>query len=197
MNWSDELKVVWLTPMRTGTRSSGYLMNEFDFKSPNDVPTHLFGIPEGKQDYYLICNVRNPYSRMVSLYYMYMDQVNNFDESFDNWIKGNFIFREEDYNIFLSIRLQKLNKSVDKFIRIETFEEDILSLPFVKKHSTKLRNVIQTKVSTNIFSQEYESKMGEKRKPWKSFYNQERADILYTKLKCEFDYFNYDKNSWK
>ncbi len=115
-------------------------MNEFDFKSPNEVPTHLFGIPEGKEDYYLICNIRNPYSRMVSLYYMYMDQVNNFNESFDNWVKGNFIFREEDYNVFLSVRLQKLNKSVDKFIRMETFEEDILSLPFIKKHSIKLKN---------------------------------------------------------
>jgi hypothetical protein len=126
-----------------------------------------------------------------------MDQVNNFNESFDNWVKGNFIFREEDYNVFLSVRLQKLNKSVDKFIRMETFEEDILSLPFIKKHSIKLKNVLETKVSTNIFNEEYENRIGEKRKPWKSFYNQKRADILYTKLKCEFDYFNYDKNSWK
>ena len=200
MNWSDELKVVWLTPMRTGTRSSGYLMNEFNFqffKSTNEVPTHLCEIPEGKENYYLICNIRNPYSRMVSLYYMYMDSVNNFNESFEKWVRSNFIFREEDYNIFLSVRLQKLKKPVDRFIKMETFEKDILSLPFIQNNLDRLKNVIETKISSNVFENEYEDKMGKKRKPWKSFYDQETADVLYSKLKCEFDYFNYDKNSWK
>ncbi len=200
MNYSDDLKVVWLTPMRTGTRASGYLMGKLNFKLTqitNDVPVHSFGIPEGKEDYYLVCNIRNPYSRLVSLFYMYMDSVNNFHLSFDKWVKGNFIHKEEEYNIFMSVRLKKLNKPVDKFIRIEKFEEDILSLPFIKNNIETLKEVIKTNISENIFSSEYENKMGEKRKPWKSFYNQERADILYTKLKCEFDFFNYDKNSWK
>jgi hypothetical protein len=34
-------------------------------------------------------------------------------------------------------------------------------------------------------------------KPWRSYYNQNLADIVYGYMKDNFDFFGYDKNSWK
>jgi hypothetical protein len=35
------------------------------------------------------------------------------------------------------------------------------------------------------------------KKPWKTFYNEENSLIIYEKLKNQFLYYGYDKNSWK
>ena len=36
-----------------------------------------------------------------------------------------------------------------------------------------------------------------KKESWKEYYNEEISEFVYKKMKNEFDFFNYDKNSWK
>ena len=65
MPYSKELKVFWFLPMRAATRSCRPIVEYFNFSDSNQ---HWFINDLEYMDYYLIANVRNPYSRLVSLY---------------------------------------------------------------------------------------------------------------------------------
>ena len=56
MNYSDELKVIWLTPMRTATRSCGEVQRSLNF---NVSAHHGMTIPSKMKNYYLMFNVNN------------------------------------------------------------------------------------------------------------------------------------------
>ena len=69
MNYSDSLKINWITPTRTGTRSCIKVQNFYNF---NIFGTHDINLTEYRKDYQLIFNIRNPYSRIVSLYHLWL-----------------------------------------------------------------------------------------------------------------------------
>jgi hypothetical protein len=203
MNYNDDLKVVWITPMRTGTRSSGAIMSKLNFKSENNnIPqketVHGIGIPEGKEDYNLIVNIRNPYSRMVSLYYLYLYNSNQFNQSFDRWVKSNLSFSDYNKNFFILESLKKLPKLPDLYVRMENFKNDINSLWFVKENFDFLEQTLKHNIENNLYdSDEFHSKGFKKKESWKEYYNEEISEFVYKKMKNEFDFFNYNKNSWK
>jgi len=202
MNYNDDLKVVWITPMRTGTRSSGAIMSKLDFKSENNnihqkEIVHGIGIPEGKEDYMLIVNIRNPYSRMVSLYYLYLHNSKQFNQSFDRWVKSNLSFSDYNKSFFILDSLKKLSKLPDLYVRMENFKNDINSLWFVKENFDLLEQTINDNIEKNRYLTEFEEYGFTKKNSWKEYYNEEIAEIVFLKLKGEFDFFNYDKNSWK
>lgn len=134
---------------------------------------------------------------MVSMFYLTMSMENNFNQSFKSWVNWNFILFEEYFNVFLSPRLKILIKSPDYLIRTENFSDDIKSLWFIKENENSLNNVIESDVNKNKFEKEFELYGFNKKKSWKEYYNSELAETVYNKLKIDFDYFNYDKNSWK
>jgi hypothetical protein len=203
MNYNDELKVVWITPTRTGTRSSGAIMSKLDFKSENNnirqkETVHGIGIPEGKEDYKLIVNIRNPYSRMVSLYYLYMNNSKQFNQSFDRWVKSNLSFSDYNKSFFILDSLKKLSKLPDLYVRMENFKNDINSLWFVKENFDFLEQTLKNNIENNLYdSDEFQSNGFIKKESWKEYYNEEISEFVYKKMKNEFDFFNYDKNSWK
>jgi hypothetical protein len=203
MNYNDELKVVWITPTRTGTRSSGAIMSKLDFKSENNnirqkETVHGIGIPKGKEDYKLIVNVRNPYSRMVSLYYLEMNNSKQFNQSFDRWVKSNLYFSDYNINFFISDSLKKLPKLPDLYVRMENFKNDINSLWFVKENFDFLEQTLKHNIENNLYdSDEFRSNGFKKKESWKEYYNEEISEFVYKKMKNEFDFFNYNKNSWK
>jgi len=203
MNYNDDLKVVWITPMRTGTRSSGAIMSKLDFKSENNnihqkEIVHGIGIPEGKDDYKLIVNIRNPYSRMVSLYYLYLDNSKQFNQSFGRWVKSNLSFSDYNKNLFIFESLKKLPKLPDLYVRMENFKNDINSLWFVKENFDFLEQTLKHNIENNLYdSDEFHSKGFKKKESWKEYYNEEISEFVYKKMKNEFDFFNYNKNSWK
>jgi hypothetical protein len=193
MNYSDDLKVVWITPMRTGTRSSGELMKKLNFNGL----THEINIPEGKNDYDVIVNIRNPYSRLVSLFHMHKFKNKQFNYKFEDWItKDHYILLDNEYNIYLANRIQKLKINPSKFIRLEKFSEDILSLNFIKNNSELLQDVIDGSIQKNNYEKEY-SENGMEKKFWKDYYTEELVNKIQVKLRPEFEYFGYDLNSWK
>jgi hypothetical protein len=203
MNYNDDLKVVWITPMRTGTRSSGAIMSKLNFK--NDINkvqrggvVHGIGVPDGKEDYNLIVNIRNPYSRLVSIFHLYMSRSKNYDKKFYDWItKKHYIYEDGFFNIYIAGRLKGLPKKPDCYIRMENFEDDIKSLWFVKENFDLLEQTINDNIEKNRYLTEFEEYGFTKKNSWKEYYNEEIAEIVFLKLKGEFDFFNYDKNSWK
>ena len=203
MNYNDELKVVWITPMRTGTRSSGTIMSKLNFKHDinkvqHDGVVHGIGIPEGKEDYKLIVNIRNPYSRLVSIFHLYMFRSKNYDKKFYDWItKQHYIYEDEFFNIYIAGRLKRLPKEPDFYVRMENFQDDIKSLWFVKDNINLLEQTISDNIDKNRYLSEFESDVFLKKKSWKEYYNEEISEVVYKKMKNEFDFFNYDKNSWK
>jgi len=203
MNYNDDLKVVWITPMRTGTRSSGAIMSKLDFKSENNnihqkEIVHVIGVPDGKEDYNLIVNIRNPYSRLVSIFHLYMYRSKNYDKKFYDWItKKHHIYEDEFFNIYIASRLKGLPKEPDFYVRMENFQDDIKSLWFVKENFDLLEQTINDNIEKNRYLTEFEEYGFTKKNSWKEYYNEEIAEIVFLKLKGEFDFFNYDKNSWK
>ena len=203
MNYNDDLKVVWITPMRTGTRSSGAIMSKLDFKSENNnihqkEIVHVIGVPDGKEDYNLIVNIRNPYSRLVSIFHLYMYRSKNYDKKFYDWItKKHHINEDEFFNIYIASRLKGLPKEPDFYVRMENFQDDIKSLWFVKENFDLLEQTINDNIEKNRYLTEFEEYGFTKKNSWKEYYNEEIAEIVFLKLKGEFDFFNYDKNSWK
>lgn len=195
MNWSDKLKVLWYTPARTATRSVGYIMWHHHFQSDGDgrVPNHDRQIPRGKEEYYYIVNVRNPYSRLVSLYYLLnLHHSKDFETTFADW------FHKQTQS-YITIKNNSfcisdcIQKKPDKLIKVENLIEDIQSLFFLNLEDENLQEIIENKIKKNSFLGEFDFP----KQNWKNFYNEELADQVYSMCEKDFINFNYDKNSWK
>jgi hypothetical protein len=195
MTYSDEYKVCWYTPQRTATRSTHSLLKVLNFVS---LGTHSFNLPEEKMDYRLISNVRNPYSRLVSIYYLHGLHTNNFFEDFDNFCRvklGNFKF-QDDYQIDYDKKILSVGKEFYKFVKVENYVNDLKSLDFIDLTKPEVQECFTRIIEQNLYEQEFESLMGKKRKKWYEFYTQELADIVYQRFEDQFKLFNYEKDSW-
>lgn len=181
--------------MRAATRSAGFIMWYYNFESDHDgrVPNHSRFIPKGKEDYYYIVNVRNPYSRLVSLYYLLnLHHQKKFDFSFENWI-------DKMYETSILVEMNSLcisdcvQKKPDKLIRVENIDDDIKSLFFLDLKDKSLQEIIEQKIKKNLFENEFDFP----KKNWKDYYDQRLADRVYSICEKDFINFEYDKNSWK
>ena len=155
-------------------------------------PDHAPWIPENRTDYYMICNVRNPYSRFVSLYYMHMNYLENYEMKFEEWVSTFSVKYREQYCYNISEQIQK---KPDYLVRMESFIEDVKSIFFVDLQDPNFIQIFENDIETNRFINEYSDRV--ERKSWKTFYNQELADLVYEKTKNDFETYNYDINSWK
>jgi hypothetical protein len=80
---------------------------------------------------------------------------------------------------------------------MENFQDDIRSLWFVKENIDLLEQTISYNIDKNRYSSEFDSCGFLMKNSWKDYYDEEMSEIVYEKLKNEFLFFNYDKNSWK
>ena len=195
MPYSDNLKVFWFTPMRAATRSCEKIMEHLDFKEFS----HDFLKNKLHEQYYVVSNVRNPYSRLVSIYHIYCHQFNKEPNDFRNWVVKKL--REEiefpkqtlDYQSNLSKIFSDSNRIPDYFVKQEFLEEDVRNLWFIKDNmSDELETVIQKNIVKNIYSNEFG-----KRDLWQEYYNNSLSNYVYNFLEKDFLLFGYDKNSWK
>ena len=195
MPYSDNLKVFWFTPMRAATRSCEKIMEHLDFKEFS----HDFLKNKLHEQYYVVSNVRNPYSRLVSIYHIYCHQFNKEPNDFRNWVVKKL--REEiefpkqtlDYQSNLSKIFSDSNRIPDYFVKQEFLEEDVRNLWFIKDNmSDELETVIQKNIVKNIYLNEFG-----KRDPWQEYYNNSLSNYVYNFLEKDFLLFGYDKNSWK
>jgi hypothetical protein len=204
MNYSDKYKVIWLTPERTASRATLEIMKLLDFPTH---AVHAIRMPEasGKNDYDLYVNIRNPYSRMVSLHSHWHEFEGHhiINLEFKKWLEfvfsdpidnpsSNFLQGEKNENYWNTRyydALKAMPMGPKYYIRYEFLEFDLKSLPIVRDNMDILENVFQTYIKKNRFKTQIPF--------WKTYYNQELADYVYEKLEKDFKLFNYHKDSWK
>lgn len=189
MNYSNALKVNWVTPRRIATRTCLEIQKFYNFD--------VFGIHEvvleNKNDYQLIFNIRNPYSRLVSIFYLWkIHNPKNISIQFEDWVKvfTDKLHSETDtYTLFLDKIVDSLPKQPDFYVRLEFLEFDLRNLWFIDNQSVDVNNLIENNVNKNNYKS---SDI-----PWESYYNQELADLVYSRMERQFEMFNYNKNYWK
>jgi hypothetical protein len=182
--------------MRTATRSTHRLLKTIGFGGLN---SHIFKFPPTRREYMLISNIRNPYSRMVSLFYIYSVHKERFDLNFENWCE--YAVNDEEFDYRYQLRYESIIKSTgrsfDKFIRIESYSEDLKTLSFIDLSKPETQEVWNNSILKNRFKNEFKFIETDGRKSWFDFYNQKLADLVFNKLEEQFNLFGYDRNSWK
>ena len=194
MSYSDKFKVFWLNPMRVATRSCISIQKKLGFEEHG---SHNFNVPKDKVDYQIIVNIRNPYSRLVSLYKIncIWEQTEFTIEGFKLWIKDVLDDSKIKHNmstVYLDQLINSLPKKPDVFVKIESFNEDLKKLWFIKENMDLLVSDFDSQINENQYVNEYREHI-----PWQNFYNQELADFVYQKTQKQFEMFNYEKDSWK
>jgi hypothetical protein len=196
MTYSDELKVCWYTPQRTATRTTHVLLNAMGFVG---LGAHFFNFPESKKDYFLISNIRNPYTRVVSLFSLYSIHKNDFNLNFEKWCEYALTDKkfDGDYQLRYEKKILSLNKKFDKFIRVEKLDEDLKSLGFINFEEPKIQDIWKNNIMNNRYTYEFKNIENTTRTHWSDFYTEKLADFVYENLKEQFDLFGYERNSWK
>jgi hypothetical protein len=213
MNTSEKYKLIWWATAGCGSRTTSNVLYQIGIDDMyNHLQkcydrrgcsfTHAQGIPDGCEEYKIICNTRNPYSRAVSTF---TDEVNDekvtdLKERFHQWLVERYfdpeIFIQEVGNFYM-MEWKDIGREPDYIIRMENMEEDIKKLKFINFDSLDNISVFDL-IRNNIFKNGslHDEYIGEFQN-YKRFYNQENADLIYGKLKPYFEYFGYDKDSWK
>jgi hypothetical protein len=195
MNYSDELKIIWVTPMRTATRTCGVLQKIYNFDRHSQ---HGYLKKKDKLDYTLILNIRNPYARLASLFRLFLHHNKTYSKDFESWVKD--IIKKEftdvnllrGYEFYLDEIIDNIGKTPDYYVRVEFLEKDLKSLPFVKNGNIDLSEYFETQIYHNGYKKEFGYV-----NDWKSLYTQELADLVYFGMEKQFNLFNYNKDYWK
>ena len=194
MPYSDSHNVFWFHPMRTASRATDKILEYFEF---SDIRTHSYIQNPIHSNYIFVSNVRNPYSRIISIYNLRRYENNEINSNFDVWV-GQMIRSlksRKEVNLLYEFSLGKIfyerNKKPDFLVRVENFEEDLMKIDFIKdNYDEKLDDIFEINVRTNQY-------INKSLPNWKDMYNQNLADMVYEHCEKDFIYFNYDKNSWK
>jgi hypothetical protein len=142
MNVSHNLKTIWWLPEQTGEDVTTNILEKYGFTIEDDVKY---------PDYTLICNMRNPYDRILSLYFkkhfnnrlVKKELTSSYRTMFNEWIKEAFIsnklivttsnlpkFTKREGNIL--DRWHFNDRTPNKFVRIENYKSDINEVDFIK-----------------------------------------------------------------
>lgn len=150
---------------RSGCKNSDKWKHHKDAKAiKKDLGKKIF------DEYLKFCVIRNPYDKMVSLYY---------------WNKSKLPFKEfvktTDNN---NLKVHSIDeKSVcDYFIRYEYLEDDIKTLCKKLKIDSYDLSLLPKHKSTQR----------KNKKHWSEYYDDETKNIVYNNHKKEFELFGYD-----
>lgn len=184
-NISEKYKFEWIAPERTGSRTVAEVLNYYGFKRNNQPifnsnkynHSHLDKFNEIYSGYKVICNARNPYGRVYSIF------KNLYDATSDKSIVGfrkfltNDLTREQSLNMVLS---PDPNRSYDYIVRLEHIVDDLLKLPFINDVLTKSQIVMICAHGKSI-------------EDWEQYYDQEMKEIVYNLTEYQFKKWGYDK----
>jgi len=208
MNSSNKFKFVWWATAGCASRATSqfftsmgvddlYNHAEGFVHGQGGSFTHKHGFPEGKEDWSVVCNLRNPYSLIVS---GYLDiKVDKSNLEFSDYVKNDYFSESslERTDPFFLNAWKNFHKGADYLIRMESMEEDLRKLPFFDVDEERWTNSLYS-VRENFYMNEspydvYEGKF----QKYKKYYTQEIADVVYYHMKPYFDLGGYDRDSWK
>jgi hypothetical protein len=168
MNISHKHKIIWWAPERCGTRAVAHIFKDHEFGNVSEngdyttlgerYHSHDNIFPNEYSNYKLISSIRNPYDRMFSLYYNFVEQVVPFRReyfeqiktSFNKWIdlvlkSRKLIVVVGDSDGKFEFKYRTISKwpfretEPNSFIRMENIVEDLERLDFIKE-SDKWKN---------------------------------------------------------
>ena len=211
MNVNHNYKVVWWLPTRTASRSVSEILSYYKFtNSVNNLPvsqsyTHRVGVPSGCEDYTVVCNVRNPYSKILSVWHLqYFKQdeqtkLPSIGMSFKDYLYSCRNHLAEEYDII------KYPIKPNVYIHMETVIEDIKKLPFIDFNDVELKFIVDHWIGKNHYTSEgcmenhhpdFDLKRDVKNPTmtdYKNYYTQEDLDFIWNSHKIIFNEFGYQR----
>ena len=163
--------------------------------------THRQGIPEGYEDYPIICNTRNPYSRAISAYLDESIEVDNlwYNMPFPEWLEKSYFntnrYPNETPDFYMN-KWDEIGRKPDYIIKMEDMVGSVEKIPMLNNLPNKEEGFKFFKVNTHKYENPKDEYIGEFQH-YQKYYTQDLADMFYEKLKDYFDYFGYDKDSWR
>jgi hypothetical protein len=211
MNVNHEFKVVWWLPTRTASRSVGEILAYYKFQNVPEncllaqMHTHSIGVPNGCEDYKIICNIRNPYAKVLStwhLRYYKQDPITGglvIEKSFDKYISQ---LRPENFEEHQIINQPR---KPDLYIRTEHLVEDLHKVGFINFEDPSIQFIVDNWINKNTYTSEgcventrpdFDLKRDVKNPvmtDYLSYYNQEQLDIVWNLYKDVFNEFGYSR----
>jgi hypothetical protein len=184
-NVSEKYRSIWIAPERTGSRKVAEIFFFYDFKCDDKLVfqfgdyhfSHTTNNDNKFDDYLLICNLRNPYSKVLSLFKNFYDKESvKTKETFKRYLLEDLPSGQMKKMVLNPI----LSRVPDHVIRLEYMREDLMKLPFILD--------VLTEKQVDLFTQH-----GKEIEEWESFYDQESKDIVYEYCKDQFIFGNYSK----
>lgn len=222
MNISHEHKIIWWAPERCGTKATAHIFSKLGFEYFTDetetkkqitdngiyYQSHSLKYPEKYGDYKIICSIRNPYDRMLSIFsnftnlgstFVYTkDKSQNLVNTFESFIREMLLYNKVSTKEDLEKRpIQKSYLSKysfetqvpDFFIKMESLEEDLGKLDFVKESKIWKSGYIRDYLNRNPYINV---------RPYKfnNVYNLESAKRVYEYHKKQFIICDYNPFSF-
>lgn len=222
MNISHKHKIIWWAPERCGTKATAHILSKLGFeyyigvdeskKSITDdginYQSHNITFPEKYNDYKIICSIRNPYDRMLSIFLNFTNTGSNFVftknrlknlvDTYDTFIKEMLLYNkvviEEDLEnrpiqkSYLS-KYSFESRIPDFFIKMESIEEDLGKLDFVKESDIWKSGYIRDYLKHNPF-------INKRPFSFNDVYTFESAKRVYEYHKKQFIISDYDPFSF-
>lgn len=195
MWYSEKYQVQWWRVMRNASRALDKIPKNLGFVEM-DV-SH--GCVIKNPNWGVVCTCRNPYSRAVS-FWILRNRINyshNQEVSLEKYLKEpNEYFNFQVGHDWDPITNLQKNPNIQKhIIRFENLVEDVSNLPFVtENYHLVRRNIEELTEYKDGYKEQYTIDI---QIPYSEYYTQELADIVWEKKQYEFEYWGYERDSWK
>jgi hypothetical protein len=184
-NISEKYKFEWIAPERTGSRKVAEVLSYYGFKRDNQPifmtgsynHGHVVKFNELYSGYKVICNARNPYGRVYSIFKNFYKRMSGKSMVEFKQYLTNELIQGQTLEMVLS---PEPNRSYDYVVRLEHMVDDLLKLPFISDVLTET----QLKMICSH---------GKEIEDWREFYDDEMKEIVYNLTKYQFEKWGYEK----
>ena len=190
MNVSHEYKTVLWLPQRTATRTIAPLFHPYNFinmehntpiTGPNGY-THDLGVPQGCEDYDIICTVRNPFSWLLSVWHwdnFYPGVAEQDRISFSEYVeRGNWELNGFSNHI--------LSTKIQYFIKYESIKDNLKNIPWFNFNSS-----IDDAINNNSYMSENLARKSDQSSDYLKHYTDKELLAVSSKLSALFKKLNY------